>query len=359
MPELRNPLGMFSVFLKSRKTIRELNHTIENNYIMMKKLTILICFLILTFSATYPVEAQEKIAEKSLKEGLFMLHEIDMHVHAGKERPLSLDQWIDMFIHDGRKVLLLLDHLELYRMSGKEREGWIKKNKVSDWYPDSTSARKEFMKELESVENRKDILAFRGWEIWEGEIDEGLDKAPMRDAEVISWHMSKAAWSGKAPGGKELIIRARQIVEIQKEFPVPMIIFHPFAGRIKAVKDAAVKSGRDISSITREEYRYFTPEEQKELTKILAGRSVYIEIERGWSGLWNEQPVREAFIEDIRPLAEGGVKFTISTDAHGKESFNTPYDPEKYCNDLGITSENVNAIIRELLSFRAKRNLGK
>ena len=60
---------------------------------------------------------------------------------------------------------------------------------------------------------------------------------------MIGWHISKAAWDGKAPGGKELISRAGRLVEIQKEFPVPMIIFHPFGGRIKAVKDAGSKAG--------------------------------------------------------------------------------------------------------------------
>lgn len=317
-------------------------------------LALILCTILFNI---FQVAAQNVLTGGPLKEGLFQLNEIDLHVHAGKEKPVPLDEWIDMFIHDGRKVLLLLDHLELYRMNGMEQVEWLKKNKVNDWYPDSASGRRDFMNELASFENRKDVLAFSGWEIWEGEIDEGLEKQPMQDAEVIGWHISKAAWNGKAPVGKELIIRAGQIVEIQKEFPVPMIIFHPFGGRIKAVKDAAAKSGRDISSITMDEYRYFTPEEQKELIKILAGRSVYIEIEREWSRLWNDQPVREAFIADIRPLVDGGVKFTISTDAHGKESFNTPYDPEIYCNDIGITSENANAIIRELLAFRAKKNL--
>jgi len=305
----------------------------------------------------YQAEAQESLKNSPLAEGLFQLNEIDMHVHAGKERPLPLDEWIDMFRNDGRKVLLLLDHLELYRMTDKEQNAWLKKNKVGNWYSDPTSARQDFMNDLAKVETRNDIITFHGWEIWEGEIDEGLEKEPMHDAEVIGWHISKAAWDGIAPGGKEIIKRAQQIVEIQQEFPVPMIIFHPFGGRIKAVKDEARKAGVPLSSLEKADYRCFTPDEQQKLIKILAGRSVYIEIEREWSKLWDDQTVREAFIEDIRPLVEGGIKFTVSTDAHGIESFKTPYDPAKYCNDLGIKPENVNALIRELLAIRAKRNL--
>ena len=323
----------------------------------MQTHTYLILLLSLTITATYPAKAQEKTTGKSLKEGLFQLNEIDMHVHAGKERPLPLNEWINLFVRDGRKVMLLLDHLELYRMDDKKNKEWIKKNNFNDWYPDMTTGKYDFIKDISTVESRNDVLTFRGWEIWEGEIEEGLDKQPMKEAEVIGWHISKAAWNGKTPGGKELIIRARQIIGIQKEFPVPMIIFHPFIGRIKAVREAAAKSGRNLSSIKKEEYRYFASAEQKELIEILGGSSVYIEIERGWPAYWDDPIVREAFIEDIRPLAEGGVKFTVSTDAHGTGSFDESYTPELYCKDLGITPENVNTIIRELLAIKAKKNI--
>lgn len=316
-----------------------------------------ILLLSLIISTICPTSAQEQTVGKSLKEGLFQLNEIDLHLHAGKERPLPLNEWIDLSVRNGRKVMLLLDHLELYRLAEGEHKVWIKKNNFTDWYPNPTTGKYDLMKELSAVESRKDVITFRGWEIWEGEIEEGLEKQPMKAAEVIGWHLSKAAWNGKAPAGKELIIRARQIIEIQKEFPVPMIIFHPFTGRINEVREAAVSAGRKLSSIKKEEYRYFTPVQQQELIDVLKGSSVYIEISRGWSTLWADSIVRAAFTEDIRPLVEGGLKFTVSTDAHGLESFKKPFDPESYCHDLGITPENVNTIIRELLAIRAKRNL--
>lgn len=219
---------------------------------MMQTHTYLILLLSLTITATYPAKAQEKTTGKSLKEGLFQLNEIDMHVHAGKERPLPLNEWIDLFVRDGRKVMLLLDHLELYRMDDKKNKEWIKKNNFNDWYPNTKTGKYDFIKDISTVESRNDVLTFRGWEIWEGEIEEGLDKQPI---------------------------------------------------------------------------------------------------------YWDDPIVREAFIADIRPLVEDGVKFTISTDAHGTGSFNESYTPELYCKDLGITPENVNTIIRELLVIRAKKNI--
>ena len=46
------------------------------------------------------------------------------------------------------------------------------------------------MREFEGLNSRDDVIAFCGWEIWEGELDEGLDKEGMRLAEVIGWHIS-------------------------------------------------------------------------------------------------------------------------------------------------------------------------
>ena len=136
-----------------------------------------------------------------------------------------------------------------------------------------------------------------------------------------------------------------------------MIVFHPFAGYFEQVKNNAVKSGRKTEDIRKEEYRYFTAGQQKELIGIVSGKSVYFEIGRNWENLWDDPVMREAFIEDIKPLAEAGVKFTVSSDAHNKSSFKKPYQPEKYCTGLGITPESVNSIINELLSIRNGKKL--
>ena len=304
----------------------------------------LILKILLLFFLTLNGFSQEKLTQKSLKEGLFQLNEIDMHFHAGKERPFSLNEWIDLSVKKGIKVMLLLDHLELYRMDSKEHEDWLKEKNFTNWYPNFKTGKTDFMNEMENAKTRDDVITFRGWEIWEGEFEEGLEKDAMKLAEVIGWHMSRAAWDGKDPAGRELIYRAKQIVNIQKEFPIPMIIFHPFYARIKSIKKAAVTEGRNFSEIEKKEYRYFTKSEQDELIDVLSHSSVYIEISKDWFEHWSDPVVREAFIEDIRPLAERGVKFTVSTDAHHVGHLNEPYDPVRYCDDLGSATESALAL---------------
>ena len=290
---------------------------------------------------------------QDLAQGLFGLNEMDMHLHAGLERPVSLQEWVDLAVADGRKVLVVLDHRELYDRTPEEFDAWIAENKFTRWYPTGKEGQKSLMNDLESLKKRTDVIAFRGWEIWEGELDEGLDREAMRMAEVIGWHVSP---NGN-PCGKMLIKRIRQIIEVQKEFPVPMIVFHPFSMRIERVQRMAKQQGKDLAALTVQDYRFFQPGEQEEVIGLLRGKSIYIEISRGQEGCWKDPVIREALTADIKPLAEAGVQFTVSTDAHGVREMKTHFDPATYCAEIGVTPQNTNTIVRELLAIRAKGSL--
>jgi hypothetical protein len=317
-------------------------------------IVVLIQIVILTDS-WQPVVGQES-AGSGLSSALFELREMDMHIHAGKELEIPLDKWIDLSVKDGRKVMVLLDHLELYRVSKEENKNWTEERKFQDWYPVAAKGHSALMNDLSAAEQRTDVITFRGWEIYEGEMDTGIEAEPMTLAEVIGWHISPNN-GRKAPDGQTLLKRAAQIIALQKEFPIPMILFHPFSMRIENLQRTAQKSGRDITTISAEEYRFFQTGEQEALIELLHGKSVYIEISHGLAQYWEDEVVRQAVMEDIRPLVEGGLEFTVSTDAHGVRSFNKPFDPGYYCNDLGVTPENTNTLVRELLAIRAKRNL--
>lgn len=291
-----------------------------------------------------------------MREPLFALKEMDMHLHAGMEREVGLKEWIDLAVADGRKVLVLLDHLELYRKTPQEYAAWAKEGGFPQWYTVGPQGHRALMADFAEAAKRDDVIIFRGWEIYEGELDTGLELEPMRMADVIGWHISPNH-AGDPPDGKKLIRRIRQIAEAQKQVPVPMIVFHPFTMRFEHIQRKAQQVGKDLKTLTVANYRFFQPGEQEEVIKLLKGKSIYIEIARGTDACWQDPVLRETLIADIKPLADGGVQFTVSTDNHGLAGAKRPFAPERYCEALGVTPENTNGIVRELLARRER--LGK
>jgi hypothetical protein len=291
---------------------------------------------------------------RNLSNSLFSLREIDLHLHSGMERPVDLKRWVDLAVADGRRVLLLLDHLELYRKTPEQYAAWRAGRNFEAHYPLGPAGHNALFADFEGVMSRKDVLVFRGWEISEDELDSGVEAVPMRMADAIGWHISPRNGS-EPPNGAALIRRVKQIREIQKQFPVPMILFHPFPMRVENIRRAAAAKHRDLRTISASEYRFFHGNEQEELIRLLKGTSIYLEISHATDQYFSDPAVREAMIADMLPLVKAGLQFTVSTDNHHLKAANTPFDPDRYCAPLGITPQNTNAIVRELLALRARR----
>ena len=69
---------------------------------------------------------------------LYALREMDMHFHAGLERDVDIDKWVDMAAADSRRVLVMLDHMELYR------------GRTPGHYPMGAAGHKAFMADIEA-----------------------------------------------------------------------------------------------------------------------------------------------------------------------------------------------------------------
>lgn len=296
-----------------------------------------------------------RLPGQGIEAGLFKLAEMDLHIHAGMERPVALDAWIDLAVADGRKVVVLLDHRELYDRTAEEYAAWAVKRGLPQWYPVGQRGKVALFEDLARARNRADIIVFPGWEIYEGELEEKLDREAMALAEVIGWHIS--ANGATAPCGARLIERVRQVADVQKQFPVPMIVFHPFSARIERIQRDARRQGKSPRELKAKDYRFFQPGQQETLAALLAGSSIYLEVSRAITAQWDDPAVREALVADIKPLADLGVQFTVSTDNHGLADAKRPFEPNRFCDELGITPRNTNTIVRELLALRAKRGL--
>lgn len=285
----------------------------------------------------------------------YTLREMDMHIHCGLERRLPLNEWIDLSIADGRKVFFCLDHIELYDRTPKEYAQWAKEEGVQQWYPMGTAGHAALMADITTLAAaRKDLTIFKGWEVAEFDLDDGVNYEPLKAAQIIGWHIS-STHEGDEPNGALFIRRVKQVKEVQKKLDVPMILFHPFPARLGRLAKVAKKAGRTLDSLTVDELRFFKPGEQDEVIRLLKDSSIYIEMGRGTEGYWDTPNMREALIADIKPLADAGVKFTVSTDAHTPDSFKKPFHPEVYCEPCGITPENANAIIKDLMDRRNRQ----
>lgn len=283
------------------------------------------------------------------------LRQMDMHIHCGLERRLPLNEWINLSVADGRKVFFCLDHLELYDRTPDECAQWAKEEGVQQWYPMGRDGHRAFMADITRLAaERKDLLIFKGWEVAEFDLDDGVNYEPLKNAQVIGWHISPTH-DGDEPNGALFIRRIKQIKEVQKKLNVPMILFHPFPARLGRLEKLAKKAVRTRESLTLAELRFFKPGEQEEVIRLLKDSSIYIEMGRGTEGYWDTPNMRAALIADIKPLADAGVKFTVSTDAHTPDSFKKPFHPEVYCEPCGITLDNASAIVDDLLARREKK----
>lgn len=281
---------------------------------------------------------------------------MDLHLHSGMERPLPMKEWVDLAAADGRRAMVLVDHLELYRP--KDAEVWRNKHNQRPMpYAMGTEGHRQFVEAVkEAQRTRPDLLIFSGWEISALELESGLELPPMEMVDFIGWHISPNN-GGVPPDGELLLRRVAQVKEIQKKIRVPMVLFHPFPARLENIQRTAKAKGRDPKTITVEEYRFFHGDEQKRLAEALRGTSIYIEMSRATEQYMDDPVCREALIQDLRPLAEMGVPFTISTDAHSVADQKQPFHPEKYCDVLGCTDRNTNMMIRELLAQRVRKQL--
>jgi hypothetical protein len=171
-----------------------------------------------------------------------------------------MQSWLDLAA-DGRKVVLMLDHLELYRKTPEEYAAW--KHNDQPPYQLGPAGQRQFMSQVEAT----------------------------------------------PPDGQTLLRRVEQIKKAQQRMPVPMILIHPFTMRLENIQRTAKATGRDLKTLTVDEYRFFHADERQRLANALKGSSIYLEISNS----------------------------------------------TEYCRDLGCNSANTNTILRELLALRAKK----
>src|SRR5215831_11372574 len=132
------------------------------------------------------------------------------------------------------------------------------------------------MSPVEAAAAHPNLLAFQGLEVYEGELETGMEPEPMRMMDVAGWQISPNNRKA-APDGQTLLRRAAQIKK----------------------------------TLTAEGHRSFHGNEQEQRAGTLKG--LYVEISYSTEHYFKDPVCREALIADILALAKMGESFTVST----------------------------------------------
>ncbi|MBI1789629.1 MAG: hypothetical protein HYR60_19010 [Acidobacteria bacterium] len=262
---------------------------------------------------------------------------MDSHFHSGKEREIPLPEWVDLAAAKGRRALVLIDHLELYRAGEPPRRN----------YPAGEEGRRAFLRDVTAERKRRpDLAIYSGWEVFEGELDTGVEMDSLRMVDCLGWHISHLKGE-RPPDGSVLLKRAAQLRELQKKLPIPMMLFHPFSPRIEGLR----RRGGDVEPGES----YFHGDEQKRLADLLAGSNLFIEMNHSsLRGYWDRPRYRDFLVQAIRPLGEAGLNFTVGSDDHSLAHLRDRlYDPTPMNEACAVRPEQLRRFWEALQKDRA------
>lgn len=256
------------------------------------------------------------------------LNHIDLHIHAGIERPVPIDTWVGGLVQKGRKALGLLDHYELYLKSDEEYAAYLKRKGFPRWYSNGLPGFREFCKQMrhqETVHNAKILL---GLEVYHGDFP---DVRPdfLDGLDFVGCHISKT--ESFEPWSDFLLHAASKLSQTAHRHDLVGILFHPFNHSFWSHRQGITPS-RGLNIVEPDRLNGFADE--------IAELDICIEINYGSDSKNLDQPVfLQEYLPVISALKERQVLFWIGSDVH--HSLETPYDMSRLCSALSIGTDNV------------------
>lgn len=266
--------------------------------------------------------------------------EIDLHLHAGQEREVTMDRLVQTFIDQGVTFLGLLDHSELYEMGDQNL-----KDKLGRLvYHSSLKGLADFCSEIETVRraHAHDASIFKGLELPEWEMLR-VDHAFFKQADFLGCHMNTSCHDPnyrhftRISCGEHLAERAEQLLSICRPIGKPAVLFHPFHRRLQELR-SRIESGGVVNSED-----VFTEEDIETFLDRVAVEHLYIELNFGDLYTASTHPgLLKLLGRTCRRLKEGGISFSLGSDYHRTpEEFP---DPTELIRSLGIRLEDLSLI---------------
>lgn len=256
------------------------------------------------------------------------LNNIDLHVHAGIERSVPMDVWMDGLIRREGKVLGLLDHYELYLKSDEEYAAYLEEKEFPRWYSNGLTGFREFCREVRYQGTIRDARVLLGMEVYHGDFPhmrsdflDGLD--------FVGCHISKT--ESFEPWSDFLLHAATKLSQTAHEYGLVGVLFHPFDHSFWFHRQGSTPP-RGLTMVE--------PDRLGEFADKIASLDICIEINWGSDSKNLDQPIfLQEYLPVMEALRERQVRFWLGSDVH--HSPDDPYDMNRLCSSLGISVQDV------------------
>jgi len=254
------------------------------------------------------------------------LYQVDLHIHAGTERPpaLTLLDFVDFSVATGRRIIGITDHFGRYL--GLSR-------KKLNHYPGTIKGYQSFIQDVRGARSKyTDEIILFGPEF-------GLGNLVSREGELalgtpgVDFFIGEP---GSPPDGKTLgdylVEGVREIRSASDEYGVPGFLGHPLRGPINRI---AGKAGQGPKMPGHPPFpplsKFDDPKEHVEellqvdlsaLARESVRRDVPIELnDSSWGRMlgMNHQSLLERYLFFFRGLIEGGARVILGSDMHNVE----------------------------------------
>lgn len=263
---------------------------------------------------------------KTLEWGDLRLHSIDMHFHAGTERPApySAGDFLSYAVATGRRVIGVTDHFGRY-LGGSR--------KPLNHYPGTMDGYRTFRDEVRSAaDDFPEALVLFGPEL--GASFLLSDQASLALAEPgVDFFIAEPAGTGEETSLGEILIHSVESIAYgEREYGRPGFLGHPLRSLVNSYVGKGgpgpkmpvngplppLSSSPDPTSEVSELFDV----DIRGLARTLRDRKVSIELnESSWGRIMgmNHESFAERFIFFFRSLREMGASFILGSDLHNAE----------------------------------------
>lgn len=253
---------------------------------------------------------------------------IDLHVHAGIERPVPMAEWVGGLIHNGHTVLGLVDHYELYLKSDEDYAKYLAHKGFPRWYANGAEGFRTFCNEVRQQAKREDITVLLGLEVYHGDFPDVREDF-LEGLDFIGCHISKT--ESFEPWSDFLLRSAEKLSYTAHDNGIVGVLFHPLNHSFWSHRQGMTPE-RGLHIIE--------PDKLNDFAERMAALDICVEINWGSDSKNLNQPeFIYQYIPVVQALKSQGVHFWLGSDVH--HSINSGYDMNRMCAVLDIGVDDI------------------